>query len=270
MQGKRICFVGAGNMGEALIGGIISGRVASSENITVHEIRKEQQQQLKTTHKVNISEDLNKSIRESDIIMVAVKPQNIEEVLRDIAGDITNQLVISIAAGITTGFIEKILGERTHVIRVMPNTPALIGEGATALARGSKTEENDIATARLIFDSVGTTVVVGEGLIDAVTGLSGSGPAYGFIIIEALADAGVKQGLSQEIALKLAAQTMLGAAKLCLKGDRTPAQLTAMVTSPGGTTIEGIKALDKGMIRETLSQAVDAATKRSKELGKKG
>jgi pyrroline-5-carboxylate reductase len=151
----------------------------------------------------------------------------------------------------------------------MPNTPALIGEGATALAGGSNATEGDIAVARRIFDSVGMTVVVEEGLIDAVTGLSGSGPAYGFIIIEALADAGVRQGLDAETALRLAAQTMLGAAKLCLKGERTPAQLTDMVTSPGGTTIEGIKALRAGGLSETIVSAVDAATRRSKELGKK-
>lgn len=256
-------------MGEALAGGMIAGGVARPEDITVHDIRTERLDHFRDTHHVNTAEDIDKAVQGTDIVILAVKPQNMEEVLQSIADAVANQLLISIAAGITIGFLEKHLGKETRVIRVMPNTPALIGEGATALAGGRKATEGDIAIARRIFDSVGMTVVVGEDLIDAVTGLSGSGPAYGFIIIEALAQGGISQGLERETALSLAAQTMLGAAKLCLRGDRTPAELTAMVTSPGGTTIEGIKALDNGRIRETLAAAVNAATRRSRELGEK-
>lgn len=256
-------------MGEALAGGMITGGLARPEEITVHDIRRERLDHFRDRYHVAVSKDIETAIEGSDIVILAVKPQNMEEVLPEIAGTVAGRLVISIAAGVTLGFMEGILGEKARVIRVMPNTPALIGEGATALAGGRNATEGDIAAARRIFDSVGMTVVVEEELIDAVTGLSGSGPAYGFIIIEALARAGIDQGLEAEDALKLAAQTMLGAAKLCLRGDRTPAQLTEMVTSPGGTTVEGIKALRAGKIEETLAAAVAAATQRSKELGRK-
>ncbi|MBN2538461.1 MAG: pyrroline-5-carboxylate reductase [Deltaproteobacteria bacterium] len=269
MQEKKICIIGGGNMGEALAGGIISSGLAQAENIIIHDIRRERLAYFRDTYHVGASDDITGAIETSDIVILAVKPQNMEEVLKKMADSVAARLVISIAAGITLGLIEEHLGGKTRAIRVMPNTPALIGEGAAALAGGKYATDSDIATARRIFDSVGITVVVKEELIDAVTGLSGSGPAYGFIIIDALAQAGVSQGLEAETALKLAAQTMLGAAKLCLKGDKTPAQLTDMVTSPGGTTIEGIKALRAGKIGETLASAVEAATTKSKELGRK-
>jgi len=269
MPGEKIYIIGGGNMGEALAVGILSGGLAQAEDITIHDILEERLVYFSDKYHVNVSENISGAIETSDIVILAVKPQNMEKVLEDIAGAVGDKLIISIAAGVTLGFIEEHLGEKTRAVRVMPNTPALIGEGATALAGGKNATDSDIATARRIFDSVGITVVVKEELIDAVTGLSGSGPAYGFIIIDALANAGVNQGLEARTALKLAAQTMLGAAKLCLNGDRTPAQLTDMVTSPGGTTIEGIKALKDGRIEETLAAAVKAATRRSKELGKK-
>ena len=269
MPGEKIYIIGGGNMGEALAVGILSGGLAQAEDITIHDILEERLVYFSDKYHVNVSENISGAIETSDIVILAVKPQNMEKVLEDIAGAVGDKLIISIAAGVTLGFIEEHLGEKTRAVRVMPNTPALIGEGATALAGGKNATDSDIATARRIFDSVGITVVVKEELIDAVTGLSGSGPAYGFIIIDALANAGVNQGLEARTALKLAAQTMLGAAKLCLNGDKTPAQLTDMVTSPGGTTIEGIKALKAGRIRETLAAAVETATKRSKELGKK-
>jgi len=269
MPEKKICIIGGGNMGEALAGGIISSGLAEAENITIHDIEKERLAYFRDKYHVCVSADIAGAIEISDIVILAVKPQNMETVLKDMADAVADRLVISIAAGITLGFIEECLGGKTRAIRVMPNTPALTGEGAAAIAGGKNATDGDIATARRIFDSVGLTVVVKEELIDAVTGLSGSGPAYGFIIIDALANAGISQGLEAGTALKLAAQTMLGAAKLCLNGDKTPAQLTDMVTSPGGTTIEGIKALKAGKISETLAAAVEAATKRSKELGRK-
>ena len=269
MPGEKIYIIGGGNMGEALAGGIISSGLARVEDITIYDILEERLAYFKNRYHVNVSEDISGTIETSDIVILAVKPQNMETVLRDIADTVEDELVISIAAGITLGFIEKHLGKKTRAVRAMPNTPALTGEGATAIAGGENTTDSDIATARRIFDSVGVTVVVKEELIDAVTGLSGSGPAYGFIIIDALAKAGVSQGLEAGVALKLAAQTMFGAAKLCLNGDRTPAQLTNMVTSPGGTTIEGIKALKNGRIEAILAAAVEAATKKSKELGGK-
>ena len=252
MPEKKICIIGGGNMGEALASGIISSGLAEAEDITIHDIEKERLAYFRDKYHVCVSADIAGAIETSDIVILAVKPQNMETVLKDMADAIADRLVISIAAGITLGFIEERLGGKTRAIRVMPNTPALIGEGAAAIAGGKNATDGDIATARRIFDSVGLTVV-----------------AYGFIIIDALANAGVSQGLEAGTSLKLAAQTMLGAAKLCLDGDKTPAQLTDMVTSPGGTTIEGIKALKAGKISETLAAAVEAATKRSKELGRK-
>ncbi|HOO89581.1 MAG TPA: pyrroline-5-carboxylate reductase [Syntrophales bacterium] len=269
MPEKKICIIGGGNMGEALAGGIISSGLAQASDITVHDIRTERLAYFRDTYQVSVSENIEDTVKNSAIVILAVKPQNMETVLQDIADTVTDRLVISIAAGITLGYIEGHLGGGTRAIRVMPNTPALIGEGAAALAGGKNATDSDMTMARRIFDSVGITVVVKEELIDAVTGLSGSGPAYGFIIIDALARAGVSQGLEAETALRLAAQTMLGAAKLCLKGDKTPSELTDMVTSPGGTTIEGIKALTAGRIGDTLAAAVEAATRRSKELGQK-
>lgn len=268
-EGKKIGIVGGGNMGEVLIGGIISGELVAADNVTVYDISKERLDYIKGKYGVCISEDGVKTVSGADIVILAVKPQNMKSVLKEMAEFVNDAgLFISIAAGIPIRFIEQHLKDGIRVIRVMPNTPALIGEGASALAAGENATEDDLELALRIFDSVGTTVVVKEELIDAVTGLSGSGPAYGFIIIEALSDAGVKMGLTREIALKLSAQTLLGAAKLCLKGDKTPSQLKDMVTSPGGTTIAGIKALEDGRLRATLMDAVEAATSRSRELGK--
>jgi len=256
-------------MGEALAAGIISSGLVQPGDITIHDIVDEKLVSFRKKYNVNVSDDISGTVETSDIVILAVKPHHMEEVLANIARSAGDCLFISVAAGLPLGFIEEHLGGAPRAVRVMPNTPALIGEGATALAAGTNATEDDIETARRIFDSVGITVVVEEDLIDAVTGLSGSGPAYGFIIIDALAKAGAKEGLEESTALKLAAQTMLGAARLCLAGDKTPDQLTDMVTSPGGTTIEGIKALKAGKISEILAAAVEAATRRSKELGKK-
>lgn len=267
-KGKTVSIIGGGNMGEVIASGIVSSKLVPAKNVVVSDVVKERLDYLKKTYKVCIEADNTKAVKSADLIILAVKPQTMGEALTDIAPAVTkSKLVISIAAGIPTTFIEGYLKKGVRVIRVMPNTPALIGEGAAALAAGSNATDNDLALAQAIFDSVGITVIVKEDLMDTVTGLSGSGPAYGFIIIEALSDAGVKMGLTRDIALKLAAQTLVGAAKLCLRGDRHPGQLKDMVTSPGGTTIAGIKALEDGKLRATLIDAVEAATLRSKELG---
>ena len=267
-KGKKVSIIGGGNMGEVIASGIVSSKLVPAKNVTVSDVVKERLDYLKKTYKICIETDNTKAVKLTDIIVLAVKPQVMGEVLTDITEAITkSKLVISIAAGISTSFIEGYLKKGMRVVRIMPNTPALIGEGAAALTAGKSATEDDLALAQAIFDSVGITVIVKEELMDAVTGLSGSGPAYGFIIIEALSDAGVKMGLTRDIALKLAAQTLVGAAKLCLKGDRHPGQLKDMVTSPGGTTIAGIKALEDGKLRATLMDAVEMATLRSKELG---
>ncbi|MBN2179449.1 MAG: pyrroline-5-carboxylate reductase [Deltaproteobacteria bacterium] len=269
LRGQKVSIIGGGNMGEVLARGIISAGLTDANNVTISDVARERLDYLGRNYGVNVTGSNSKALENAAVVILAVKPQNMGEVLRELSGFIGGgELFISIAAGIPLRFLEENLGGTVRVIRVMPNTPALIGAGAAALAAGSYATEKDLALARGIFNSVGITVIVEEALIDAVTGLSGSGPAYGFMIIEALKEGGVKMGLDEDTALTLAAQTLLGAAKLCLLGDKTPSELTEMVTSPGGTTIEGIKALERGNLKETLVSAVEAATFRSKELGR--
>jgi len=268
LKGKKIGIIGGGKMGGVLAGGIVSNRLAPPSQVMVADVDRERLNELAKAYGIVVTEDNKRVAREADILILAVKPQNMGEVLSGLTAVVGKaSLVISIAAGIPIKFIEERLKKGVRVIRVMPNTPALIGEGMAALAGSTQATQKDLAQALQIFDAVGLTVVVKEELMDAVTGLSGSGPAYGFIIIEALSDAGVRMGLSRDVALKLAAQTLLGAAKLCLKGDRHPGELKDMVTSPAGTTIAGIKALEEGKIRATLMAAVEAATLRARELG---
>jgi pyrroline-5-carboxylate reductase len=270
LKGKKISFIGGGKMGSALIKGILSRNLIAPDKVTVSDVVMEQIEGLRTTFGILATKDNKKAVRAADIIILAVKPQIMAEVLEEISGSIDKgKLIISIAAGISTGFIEEYLKKGARVMRVMPNTPALIGEGAAAIARGSCATDKDFSFTRHIFEAVGIVVAVKEDLMDAVTGLSGSGPAYGFVIIDALADAGVNMGLARDIALKLSAQTLLGAAKLCLKGDKHPAELRDMVTSPGGTTIAGLQAIEEGKLRATMMAAVQAATLRAKELGRK-
>jgi len=268
LKGKKIAIIGGGKMGGVIINGIVSRHLAPAANVTVADKVRECLQQLHDVYGVATTDDNSKAAQAAAVVILAVKPQDMGSVLQELSPVIDNKkVVISIAAGISTRFIEGFLKEGIRVIRVMPNTPALIGEGAAALTRGKKALAKDLELAELIFGALGITVVVKEELMDAVTGLSGSGPAYGFLIIEALTDAGVLMGLSRDVALKLAAQTMLGAAKLCLHGGKHPAELKDMVTSPGGTTIAALKVLEDGKIRATLMAAVEAATLRSRELG---
>jgi len=256
-------------MGSALIGGIVSRNLIQAGSITVSDALAERLNDLGKTYGVGVTSDNRRLLKASDIVILSIKPQNMTEVLKEIADSFhQRKLVISIAAGIPTGIIEGCLKKKARVVRVMPNTPALIGEGATAIASGAHATDKDIEITRHIFEAVGIAVIVKEEQMDAVTGLSGSGPAYGFLIIEALADAGVNLGLSRDVALRLSAQTMLGAAKLCLEGKKHPAELKDMVASPGGTTIAGLKILEEGKLRATLMAAVEAAAQRSRNLGK--
>lgn len=268
LKEKRIGVVGGGKMGGALITGMISGGLVKPEALMVADTDANRLEELAKAYGVGVTADNREAVGNADLILLAVKPQNMAEVLSGMAGAVPPAaLVISIAAGIPTAFIEERLFKGVRVVRVMPNMPALIGEGAAALCRGAFATADDLNLARTIFDAVGIAVEVGEGLMDAVTGLSGSGPGYAFLIIEALADAGVRMGLARDVALKLSAQTLLGAAKLCLCGEMHPAALKDMVTSPGGTTLAGLKAMEDGRVRATLMSAVEAATRRSAELG---
>ena len=204
----------------------------------------------------------------SSVIFVAVKPAYVSELLQEIRPFLTpKHLVISIAAGVPIAKFESALGADTRVIRVMPNTPALVSASATAYATGKAANAADAALAQRLFSAVGLAFQVKESLLDAVTGLSGSGPAYVYLIIEALSDGGVASGLPREIATKLAAQTVYGSAKLVLETGQHPGTLKDMVTSPGGTTIEGLHELEKGKVRGVLMSAVRAATEKSRKLG---
>jgi len=263
----KIAFLGGGNMAEALIKGMLSAGVAESRQMVVTDASQARLDYLKK-YNVNPLKSNQEAVQQADIVLLCVKPQVMDAVLAEIAAAAgPGKLVISIAAGITIERMEKALPARPRVIRVMPNTPALVLSGAAGLAKGSSATDQDMALALEIFSAVGRAVVVEEKLMDAVTGLSGSGPAFVFTVIEALSDAGVKVGIPRPLALELAAQTVFGSAKMVLETKEHPAKLRDMVTSPGGTTIAGMHELEKGKLRAVLMSAVEAATRRSRELG---
>lgn len=266
---RKIAFLGGGAMAEALIRGIINAGLAGPETLAVSEISDFRRRHLSTTLGIQVFSSNAEAVAFGDILVLAVKPNVIPTVLDEIGRAVrADQLVISIAAGVTLEKIEAKLAQPVPVIRVMPNTPALVGEGASALCRGMDAEPEHMDTARRIFGAVGLAVEVPESLMDAVTGLSGSGPAYAFMAIEALADGGVRAGLPRAIAIDLAAQTLLGAAKMVRETGKHPGELKDMVTSPGGTTIAGVAALEKAGMRSAFIEAVAASSLRAKELGK--
>jgi pyrroline-5-carboxylate reductase len=254
-------------MGEALVRGLIHAGVVGPEQIIGSEPRPERREELKAKYGIRMVSSNVETVRQADVVVLAVKPQVLPKVLEEIHGEIhPGALVVSVAAGIPTSVIEAKLPQ-ARVVRTMPNTPALVGAGATAICAGAHATEADLESARRMFASVGVTVVLDEVHLDAVTGLSGSGPAYIFLIIEALSDAGVKVGLSRHTSQLLAAHTVLGSAKLLIETNEHPGRLKDMVTSPGGTAIAGLHTLEAGGLRTTLMDAVEVATKRSRELG---
>ncbi len=268
LQGKRFAFVGAGNMAEALVRGLLaSGSVAPSD-VTVSNRRRDKAERNAERWGVRAAPDNHACVRDADVVMLCVKPQVMRTALEQVGKDIpAHALVISVAAGISIAAIEAHLAAGQRVVRSMPNTGAIVRQSATAIAAGSNATEHDLDVAREIFDQVGRTVVVEEHHLDAVTGLSGSGPAYIFLIIDALADASVKVGLPRDIGLELAAQTVMGSAQLLLQTGEHPGRLKDQVTSPGGTAIAGLHTLEAGGLRTTLINAVENATRRAKELG---
>jgi pyrroline-5-carboxylate reductase len=270
-NGKKIGFIGAGNMATALIKGILKSELVSPDSIYASDLDLEKLDNMKNEYAINtVYKDNAKIVSDVDIVILSVKPQIMDRILKEITNSLTkDKLIISVAAGISSEFIEQITEKDLKIIRSMPNTPALVLKGATAISAGSHASEDDVRLAYEIFNAVGVVAIVDEMQMDAVTGLSGSGPAYIFMIIEALSDAGVKMGLSRQVAMKLAAQTVMGAAKLQIDTDMHPGRLKDMVTSPGGTAIAGLHTLEQGGIRTTLINAVESATLRSKELGAK-
>ncbi len=268
IKGRSVGFVGAGNMGEALIKGLLAANLVPAEAIHATDVRLERLKELNRQYGIQISSDNAELIRRADIVILAVKPQIMDAVLTEIAPAVTRRkLLISIAAGVSTAKIRAVLHKDARLIRVMPNTPALVLEGVTAVAKAEGLEADDLETAGEIFGAVGRVVVLGEELMDAVTGLSGSGPAYIAVVIESLADGGVRMGLDRITAMTLATQTVLGAATLLRETGLHPGAVKDMVCSPGGTSIAGIAALEEGGIRTTFIKAVERATQRSRELG---
>ncbi len=269
LEDKIIGFIGGGNMAEALIKGLLAGGMPAA-NVSVADPSEERRDLLAERYGVGISDRNMPVAAASDIIILAVKPQTAAAVLEEISSAVTGgKLLISIMAGVTTGAIETACPAGTRTVRVMPNTPALVLEAASAIAPGAAATTDDLNVTRRIFELVGKAWLVEEKLLDAVTGLSGSGPAYVLTFIEALSDAGVKNGLPRNVASGLAAQTVLGTARLLLETGEHPAVLKEKVTSPGGTTIAGLHVLEQGGLRGTLMSAVEAATARSEQLGKK-
>jgi len=268
LTNKKIGFIGTGNMGEALIKGLTGTGAIDAGQITASDVRQDRLSHMRQTYGVEMVEDNSEVVRRSDIVVLSIKPQIMNLVLEEIADEVSPEhLVVSIAAGVPIAAIEAGLHKESRVVRVMPNTPALVGAGTAALSAGAHATEADLSLAQAVFDSVGISFVIDESLLDAVTGLSGSGPAYVFLIIEALSDAGVKVGLSRHMAQPMAANTVLGAAKLLLDTGEHPGLLKDMVTSPGGTAIAGLHTLEAGGLRTTLINAVEEATRRSRELG---
>lgn len=264
----KIGFIGGGNMAEAFIKGLLKGGYPVSA-LQVAEPAEERRTFLNRAYGVTTTSDNPAVVESSDIIILAIKPQLVASVVPGFAASFSGaKLLISILAGVSTATLETLLGMEPRVVRAMPNTPALIGSGAAGLCRGRYASEADLNAARDIFSAFGLACLVNEGQLDAVTGLSGSGPAYIFTVIEALADGGVQEGLPRDIALSLAIQTVLGAAQLVKESGEHPAQLRDKVCSPGGTTIAAVQVLEEKGMRAALMAAVSAAARRSRELGK--
>ena len=260
-------FIGAGRMATALIQGMLRAGTTTNAAISASDPLESSRARLHTDTGVFVTDSNLEIARRSDVLVLAVKPQGMAGVLEELRAEITpDHLVISIAAGVTMATLTGGIGEDRRLVRVMPNTPALIGEGASAYCLGPHVRPSDEEIVRSCLEAVGRAYRVPENLLDAVTGLSGSGPAYVYVMIEALSDGGVRVGLPREIATALAAQTVLGAAKMVLETGEHPGVLKDQVTSPGGTTIAGLHALERGGIRATLIDAVEAATQRSAEL----
>lgn len=265
MTDKELGIIGVGNMGSALLKAI--SLIIEKEKIVINDVNDNLLNTRAQEFGVSIAKSNSELVQTAKYVIIAVKPQVIDIVLKEISSSITEQkTIISIAAGVTIDHIKKFINKPVGIIRVMPNTPALVGAGASAMACNENVQKADLQYVKNILNSIGVVVELDEKHIDAVTGLSGSGPAYGFIMIEALSDGGVKMGLPRNIALKLAAQTLLGAAKMVLDTGKHPGELKDMVTSPGGTTITAVHELEKGGLRATLIKAVEAATLKAKSM----
>jgi pyrroline-5-carboxylate reductase len=268
MNSKKIAIVGGGNMGMALASGILQTKWATPDRIMIAEPLKEKIEKAKSAHGIKASHSNLEAATWADVVLLSIKPQIMSHVLDEIKPAMKDsKLLISVAAGVTTAQIEKKVGGKVPVIRAMPNIAAVVREAATAICPGKYATPEDLKTARHIFESVGIVVDVDEDLMDAVTGLSGTGPMYVFQILEGLSDAGVKVGLSRDTANTLAVQTLIGSSKLIKETKEHPAKLKDLVTSPGGTAISALHSLERNGLKAMLIDAVEVASKRSSELG---
>ncbi len=266
-QHQHLAVLGAGKMGSILLQAFLQDQLVTKSQVEATVQHAEKAARLSRDWGVTVTTDNRAVARKADIILLCVKPQAVGDVLEEIRADISpNKLVISIAASVPTAYIEKRLGQSVPVIRTMPNTPAMVGSGMTGLARGSAASEAHMKTAQRLFDAVGKTLVLDEKHMDAVTALSASGPAYMYIILESLAEAGVKVGLPRDLATTLAAHTALGSARMVIETGDHPALLKDAVTTPAGCTIDGILELEEGKLRVTLIKAVVKACQRAGEL----
>jgi pyrroline-5-carboxylate reductase len=267
----RIGFLGAGKMATALAKGFVKAGLLTADQMIASDPVEAARTDFARTVSAKTTAFNPDVLKFAEVLILAVKPDQAKDLLTEVDAHFSEKhLLISIAAGVSISTLESALREGARVIRVMPNTPALVGASATAFALGKSATAEDGELAQRLFSAVGVAYQVKERLLDAVTGLSGSGPAYVYLIIEALSDGGVATGLPRDIATKLAAQTLLGAAKMVLETGLHPGALKDMVTSPGGTTIEGIHELEKGQVRGALMSAVRAAAEKSKHLGQMG
>jgi pyrroline-5-carboxylate reductase len=269
MEGIRCGFLGAGKMATALARGWLSAGLVTADRVFASDPIPQARQAFSSETRANSTADNREVIAASDVLVLAVKPQSIVELLAEIRSQVNERhLVVSIVTGTSLKQFADALGTNRRVIRVMPNTPCMVNASAAAFTPSTAATAQDVALMEKLLNSVGKAFRVPESLLDAVTGLSGSGPAFVYLMIEALSDGGVRVGLPRDVATALAAQTVLGAAKMVLETGLHPGVLKDMVTSPGGTTIAGLHAMERGGVRAALIDAVEAATKRSIELGK--
>ena len=267
LSDKKLAVLGTGKLGGILLRAYLKQELFSPKRVTATVKHEEKASALAKTLGVSATTENREAVRDADIVLLGVKPQVVGEVLKEIASQLNEKtLVISVAASVPTSYIEQRLGAKVPVVRAMPNTPSAVGCGMTGICPGAHAGAEHLEMARAMFDAVGRTVVVDEKNMDAVTGLSASGPAYAYIILESLAEAGVKVGLPRDIATLLAAQTMKGAASVVLETGDHPALLKDAVTTPAGCTIDGIMELEEGKLRVTLIKAVVKATSRAGEL----
>jgi pyrroline-5-carboxylate reductase len=265
---KRIAFIGAGSMTEALVAGMLKAEIAQITDLFATDIVAVRRDHMHERYGIRVTADNRQAVEWAEILVLSVEPQDLDDLLTVVKPSLSDEcLVISVAAGYPIARIAGQLTPGRSIIRAMPNTPTSILAGVTALAAGQGISDFHRAVARAIFESVGTVVEVNEALMDAVTGLSGSGPAYIYVMIDALADGGVRMGLSRQVAELLAAQTVLGSARMLLESGEHPGRLKDKIASPGGTTIAGLEQLEERRFRARLMSAVEAATLRSQELG---